>query len=441
MLEAFKSFILQENLCRPSETVLLTVSGGVDSVAMLDLFHSAGFKTGIAHCNFQLRGAESEGDEQFVRTLGDDRGLACHVRSFDTQQVAAEEGISIQMAARNLRYAWFEELRQQCRYDWIATAHNQDDILETFFINLSRGTGIRGLTGIPVRAGKLIRPLLFASREEILEYAGMNQLDFREDSSNTSEKYLRNKIRHKLIPLMEEQNPSFRQSMSETIEKLKDSGILYLREIERIKNLVSLTESDRTTINLRELLRMDPLKTILYEILADFSFTSHMMEDILPALEGPPGKQFFSSTHRMVKDRNQLIITPLEKSEIRKYYLELEQARIQEPLQLEWKVLEKTDSFIIPKDPEIACLDFDLLNFPLILRRWQTGDYFQPFGMKGMKKLSDYLIDMKVSLPDKEKVWLLTTGSKIVWVAGYRIDDRFRITEKTRNILMIKIAK
>ena len=441
MLEQFKSFILEEDLCRPSEKVLLAVSGGIDSVAMLELFREAGYDVGIAHCNFRLRGSESEEDENFVRKLAEKYGLEYHVRDFDTGKTAAEDGISIQMAARNLRYSWFETLRKEHQYDRIATAHNQDDILETFFINLSRGTGIRGLTGIPIRTGKVIRPLLFASRKNIHAYIRKKSLDYREDSSNASDKYLRNMIRHQLIPLMEEKNPSFRQSMAETIEKLKETGILYKREIENMKNQVIRSEAGNTIVDLMKLLRMQPLKTLLFEILAEYNFSSPVMNDVIHALQGTPGKQFFSSTHRLVKDREQLIITPVEESDPKRYYIDMNQESIQDPVHLEWVVVDRTENFNIPNDPKIASLDLDLLEFPLILRHWQQGDYFRPFGMKGMKKLSDFLIDKKVPLPDKEKIWLLCTGQKIIWVVGYRIDDRFRITGNTKQILMIRYQK
>jgi tRNA(Ile)-lysidine synthase len=438
MLEKFKFFITEQNLCRSSESILLAVSGGIDSMILLDLFQSAGFNIIIAHCNFRLRGEESDGDEKFVRECAGERGLKCFVQAFNTMERAEEEGISIQMAARDLRYEWFERIRIQNQYDLIATAHNQDDVLETFFVNLSRGTGIRGLSGIPVKSGKIIRPLLFASRDDITTYAGMKHLDYREDSSNLSDKYLRNKIRHQLIPMMEEKNPSFRQSMAETIAILKDTGIVYKSAIDRMKNVVMQSEKEKFLIKLADLKRVQPLRPLLFEILSEFNFNSQIMDDVLHSLDSPPGKQFFSSSHRLVKDREHLIITKLEESDQRKYYIELNQEKITNPIHLDWIVVDNSKFYNIPEDPGIASLDLDMLEFPLILRRWQQGDYFQPFGMKGMKKLSDYLIDMKVPLPDKEKVWLLTTGSKIVWVVGFRIDENFRIRPDTNQILVVR---
>ncbi len=441
MLENFKSFIGEHKLFMPNERILLAVSGGIDSIVMLDLFHQAGFRTGMAHCNFRLRGVESDGDEEFVKARSEKYGLECHVKPFDTKKIAEQQGISIQMAARNLRYAWFEEIRKKHRYAWVATAHNQDDVMETFFINLSRGTGIRGLTGIPPKAGRVIRPLLFSPRSEIQAYAGSRRLDYREDSSNASDKYLRNKIRHQLIPALEKQNPSFRQSMIDTMKKLKETSIIYHGEIEKLKKRVTRTSANKTSINIAELLRTSSPKTLLYEILAEFNFNTQTMEDILRSLDSLPGRQFFSSTHRIVKDREQLILTGIEEADPRKYYIELSENRTSEPVHLEWVVIDKTENFKIPEDPEVACLDLDLLDFPLILRHWQKGDYFQPLGMQGMKKLSDYMIDKKIPLPDKAGIWLLATGNKIVWVAGHRIDDRFKVTAKTRQILMIRYKR
>ncbi len=438
MLERFREYIKAKTLCKPEERILLTVSGGIDSVIMLDLFLSAGYDAGIAHCNFHLRGEESDQDAFFVESLAKTNSVKYHHKDFQTRQTASDKGISIQMAARNLRYNWFEELRQEYQYDRIATAHNQDDVLETFFINLSRGTGIRGLTGIPPKAGKVIRPILFASREEIIEYAKENKLSYREDSSNASNKYLRNKVRHKLLPMMEEQNPSFRKSLIDTIAKLSETEKIFSKEMERLKFSHLIKQEDRISIQIQELEKLESIKTILYEILSEFNFTSASIDDISNALGSPPGKQFFSPTHRLVKDRKELILTPLIEKEERKYYLDLSMGQIFDPVNLEWVIVDNTNKFKIPKEPNMACLDLELLDFPLILRHWQKGDYFHPFGMRGIKKISDFLIDEKVSIPDKEKLWLLANGRKIVWIVGHRIDERFKITENTRQVLIIK---
>jgi tRNA(Ile)-lysidine synthase len=440
MLEEFRHFIQSNSLCQPTDRILLAVSGGIDSMVLLHLYFAAGYKPGIAHCNFHLRGAESDGDEKSVKSIAENMDAAYHQQDFDTEQSADESGISIQMAARNLRYRWFEEIRKKYGYQFIATAHNQDDVIETFFINLSRGTGIRGLTGIPVRSETVIRPLLFASRESIVDYATEHDIGFREDSSNASDKYLRNRVRHHLIPMLEEENPSFRNALMDTMLKLSETEKLYERELVQLKHRLVRTEGDRTRISIRDLLAHDARRSILFEILSDYNFSSQAMEDIIHSLEGPSGKIFLSSTHRIVKDRADLIITPLEKEEERKYYLERESGGISEPVDLEWMVVDNTETFHIPNDRKIACLDLQKLHFPLMLRHWQMGDYFRPLGMQGMKKISDYLIDIKVSLPDKERTWLLTSGSKIAWVIGQRIDDRFKVRPETRQVLMMKFT-
>ncbi|MFC2116932.1 tRNA lysidine(34) synthetase TilS [Bacteroidota bacterium] len=438
MLKSFREYIEENSLCSTADKILVAVSGGIDSVVLLDLFHASGFETGLAHCNFHLRGEESDGDAAFVKSLAEGYAIEYYEKDFKTEQFAREKGISIQMAARDLRYQWFEEIRKKFHYELIATAHNQDDILETFFINLSRGTGIRGLSGIPVKAGKLIRPLLFASREKILGYAEKKGISFREDSSNTSDKYLRNKVRQQLIPMLEEQNPSFRKSLMETISKLLDTEKVFAEEMKRMKKSLLKYKGESASIRIADLEKLEYRKTVLYEILSDFNFGSASMEDIIHSLSGPSGKQFLSPTHRLVKDREDLILAPLKEDRDRKYYLELDMGQISEPIDLEWVIVDHTENFHIPKDPNVACLDLDLLDFPLILRHWKKGDYFHPFGMEGMKKMSDFLIDAKVSLPEKERVCLLASGQKIVWVVGHRIDDRFRITNHTKQVLLIR---
>lgn len=440
MLERFREYLEEQSLCSAGDRILVTVSGGIDSVVLLKLFISAGFRPGIAHCNFRLRGEESDADEDFVESIATGEGLEFHRQDFKTKQHAREQGISVQMAARELRYAWFEEIRAANDYDLIATAHNQDDVLETFFINLSRGTGIRGLTGIAPMSGKVIRPLLFASRESITAYAAEKGIAYREDSSNASDKYLRNRVRNSLLPLLEEQNPSFRKSLMETIDRLSETEILFREEIQKLKERLLQQQDDRILIRIPELKKLESRKTILHEMLSEFGFGGSLLDDILSAIDGPPGKQFFSPTHRLVKDREELILTPLEDDEKRRYYLELESGQVYDPIDLEWIIVEHTEKFSIPKDPNIACLDLDMLDFPLILRKWEKGDSFQPFGMKGMKKISDFLIDEKVSLPDKERTWLLASGQKILWVVGYRIDDGFRINPSTRQVLMIRYS-
>lgn len=407
-------------------------------MVLLHLYFAAGYKPGIAHCNFHLRGAESDGDEKFVRSIAKNLDTVYHQQDFDTEQSADESGISIQMAARNLRYRWFEEIRGKHRYKFTATAHNQDDVIETFFINLSRGTGIRGLTGIPVRSEKVIRPLLFASRESIEAYAAKHDIRFREDSSNASDKYLRNRVRHQLIPMLEEENPSFRNAMMDTMLKLAETEKLYEQELVQLKQRLMQAEDDRTKISISDLSEHESRRSILYEILSDYNFSSQAMEDIIHSLEGPSGKQFFSATHRLVKDREDLILTPLAGKDDRKFYLKTEAGRVYEPIDLEWMVVEHTETFHIPKDPKIACIDLEKLSFPLMLRHWLPGDSFQPLGMNGIKKISDYLIDTKVSLPDKDRTWLLTSENKIAWVIGQRIDDRFKVKPKTRQVLMMK---
>jgi tRNA(Ile)-lysidine synthase len=438
MIDLFRSFIKENKLIRKTDKILLTVSGGIDSVVMLDIFMREGYPCGIAHCNFGLRGDESDEDEDFVRKLAYSYNVKFYCKRFDTEEFARDENISIQMAARKLRYDWFEKIRQSHPYDLVATAHNQDDILETFFINLARGSGIRGLTGIKAVSGKIIRPLLFASRSMIEAYANEQSLSFREDSSNASEKYIRNKIRHKILPLFEGINPGFRTTLMETILKLRDVESIYSNEINLMRNELVTEKDDVVTISLDKLMNLPQRRTYLFEFLSDYHFTPKQIIDIDEAIDAIPGKQFFSTTHRIIKDRSKLIITPIGEEEYHRYYIGEGTSQVYEPIHMELLLIEYNKGFRLPKEASIACLDFDLLNFPLLLRKWQSGDYFHPLGMKHRKKLSDFLVDKKLSIVEKENLWLLLNNEDIVWVINHRIDERYKITSKTRQILMIK---
>jgi len=440
MLAQFQKYLRDQDLMVEENRVLLAVSGGIDSMVMLDLFYHAGFQCEIAHCNFGLRGEESDEDEVFVQQAAERYEIPFHTKRFQTNDYALAKGISIQMAARELRYDWFDDLREESGCEFIATAHNKNDQVETFFINLLRGTGIRGLTGISAKSEHLIRPLLWASRNDIERYADESNLNYREDSSNASTKYKRNKIRHHIIPELEEIRPDFLQVMEENMERIKLSGEIYLETIRRKKESIIEREKDYLRLPIERLKELDPLEAWLYEILNDYDFSFPVVKDIAKSLDGRSGKQFLSSNYRLVKDRDCLIIEPRREEGQRRYYIEESLVKISEPIEIHFRIIEENVSdFKIPPYPEVACVDVDSLNFPLIIRKWEQGDYFMPLGMKNMKKLSDFFIDNKLSVPQKEKTWIITSGKDIVWVTGLRIDERFKITPDTERILVMEI--
>ncbi|MFC2152824.1 tRNA lysidine(34) synthetase TilS, partial [Bacteroidota bacterium] len=441
MLTDFQTFIDSNELCSKTDRILLGISGGIDSVCMFHLFNQLEIPIGIAHCNFQLRDDESEQDEHFVSNLANEYDLPFFSKRFDTEEIAKKEGISIQMAARDLRYDWFEEIRNKFDYDYIAIAHNRDDVIETFLINLTRGSGIKGLTGIKSKSGKIIRPLLFASRNEIVEYIDKNDLSFREDSSNSSVKYSRNLIRNEIIPLFEKINPKFRETITENISRLKEVKKIYVDNVEKTRQLIMHEENKRILINLEQLKQLDPLSSFLYEFLKPFGFSNLQVSDIIESLDGIPGKQFFSLTHRLIKDRIDLIIEEISAVDKKFYYIDTDTETIHSPLSLNFSKIEINNDFKIDKNNSLGFFDLDKIQFPLILRKWKKGDYFMPLGMSNLKKLSDFFIDSKLSLSDKENTWILESSNKIIWIVGLRIDERYKINENTRNILRIEIIR
>ena len=437
MLDRLKSYLEENKLCKFGDRVLLAVSGGIDSVVMAHLFREADYNCAIAHCNFQLRGKESESDEAFVRLLGASLEMPVYVKHFDVEETVKEEGISVQMAARELRYAWFEELLNDRSYDLVATAHNENDSVETFFINLSRGTGIRGLTGIPPVNGKIIRPLLFATRKEIIAYAEQNQLKFREDASNLDTKYRRNKIRHDVIPVMEQINPGFTETMSLNMERLTEVLGIYKQAVKLARKELFEEGSSRITIDIGKLSSLSPRRTWFYELFSPFGFTRSQCEGIEQIMEAKPGRRSISTTHQLFKDRDRLILIQSTQESFTRYYLDGPDYSSSLPFPMDVEVIDRSELEKIPADPHIACLDHDEIQFPLTIRRWFHGDYFYPLGMNQMKKLSDFFVDNKISVPEKESTWILASGKKIVWIMGHRIDHRFRITEKTTKVLLL----
>jgi tRNA(Ile)-lysidine synthase len=439
MLQEFNSFIRKHELCCPDDRILLTVSGGIDSLVMAHLFKKAGYDCAIAHCNFQLRGEDSEKDERFVRSLALQLEIPVFVKRFDVKAEMQEKGISLQMAARDLRYTWFEELAAEQSMDRIATAHNQNDSVETFFLNLSRGSGIRGLKGISPRRGKIIRPLLYASRAQIESFQQAQHIEFREDASNQETKYQRNKIRHDVLPVMEHINPGFMEIMQGNMERIGEVYEIYTRAIEDARRELFVEENGRIVIPTDKLKKLHPLPTWLFELFSPYGFTRSQCVGIQKIMTAGPGRQSISASHRLYKDRNQMILVPSDSESFERYYLDDAEKASSLPFPMDMEVLERSELESIPDDPMTACLDLDGIHFPLTIRHWMHGDYFYPLGMNQIKKLSDFFVDQKVPVPEKERIWIIASGKKIVWIMGHRIDNRFRITASTRKVLLLRL--
>lgn len=439
MREAFQAYLVEEGLCRPTDRLLLAVSGGIDSVVMAHLFRSAGFDCALAHCNFQLRGQASDSDEVFVRSLSGLLEFPVYVRKFDVERTIREEGGSVQMVARELRYGWFQELAAQHGFDAIATAHNLNDSIETFFLNLIRGTGIRGLLGIPAKNRNVIRPLLFTSRKEILAFARKEQIAFREDASNLETKYTRNKIRHDLLPVLEQIHPQIVDIMDMNMKHLKEAESIFRNAVETEREKLFFREGERITIEIESLRSLAPRGTWLYELFYPFGFSSAQCNGIEQMMDAPPGRRSVSPTHQLFKDRDRLILVKSQVKEVQRYYLDSPELPSSLPFPMDIQIMERSRLKKIPDDRLTACLDFDQIQFPLTLRHWLHGDYFYPLGMDQMKKVSDFFVDKKVPVPDKERAWILASGRKIVWIVGYRIDHRFRINDKTKKVLMLRV--
>lgn len=411
-------------------------------MVMLDLFKNSNFKFSIAHCNFQLRENDSDLDEDFVKAYSKNNNIDFFIKKFNTQEYADKNGISIQMAARELRYKWFDDLAKNNDFNYIATAHHLDDQIETFFINLLRGTGIAGLHGILPKNNKLIRPLLFLNRKQIEEYQLSNNIKFREDKSNNSDKYLRNYIRHNILTEFYKLNESFGFTLNKTVNNLREVELVYKDKINlRMSELLDVNK-EKIIINIEELKKLNPLKPYLYEFLTLYNFNETTVDNIYDSiLKEQTGMQFYSTSNRVIKDRENLILVPFEDQQqpkVERFLIKSDFEEINTPIHLKFNIME---SGHILKDENIAFLDFNKLEFPLEIRRWKQGDYFYPLGMKNKKKLSDFFIDEKISVYDKESAWILTSANKIVWIIGYRLDDRFKITEQTSSIFKISLLK
>ena len=436
MLREFKRYIADNNMLDKNSRVLLTVSGGVDSMVMAHLFRSAGIISGIAHCNFRLRGKESDLDENLVRQYAMENDMPFYSIRFDTKAYASKKGLSVQMAARELRYKWFEETRTRNGYDLIAVAHNLNDNIETLIINLTRGTGLSGLTGIRPVSNRIIRPLLFATRTEIEACCKKNSIVFREDKSNAETRYTRNKIRHLIIPVLKEINPAIEKTLSETIARLRGADEIVEGYIRGLRESLAVNNGDNLTFRTDLLENLS--KSILFELFSPFGLSGTQTDDLTDVIKGRTGGQLFTPSHRIIKDRNKIIVLSTEQVTSYTYRADNLEELKGIPIIQSAEVVTLTESFVIPEDTSIACLDSDEITYPIIIRKWKKGDFFFPLGMRHKKKLSDFFIDKKLSLPGKEKVMVLESEGRIVWVIGHRIDGRFRIKSSTIKALIIK---
>jgi tRNA(Ile)-lysidine synthase len=435
MLEKLQAHITENFPFLENKKLLLATSGGLDSMVMAQLFRQLSFDIALAHCNFQLRGIESFEDQKFVENFADQYTIPLFVTQFDTVAFAKDYKLSTQVAARDLRYNWFYELLEEEQFDYVLTAHHADDNIETFLINLSRGTGLDGLVGIPAQNDKIIRPLLFLSREEIENYASQTQLQWREDSSNASNKYLRNKIRHDLVPLLKELNPLFITSFQKTQSYLQEAQSMVDDAAIMVYQQVAKQIDDSIHFDLLELKRLNNYRSYLYQWLKEFGFTA--WQDIYALVESQSGKQVFSTEYRLIKNRDTLVLVPTPNgTNTDAFYIDEGVQEVKIPLNLS---ISKVSTRSTSSNTTIF-VDKNKLVFPLVIKKWSEGDSFQPFGMNGKtKKLSKLFKDEKLSVVDKENIWVLWSAKNIVWVIGLRQDERFKIENNTENILKLEV--
>ncbi|CAK7023757.1 MAG: tRNA(Ile)-lysidine synthase [Parabacteroides sp.] len=434
MRDTVRAYIEKYQLLEESCPVLVGLSGGADSIALLTLLVKLGYSCIAAHCNFHLRGEESMRDERFAEEYAKILQVPFLKTDFDTEQYAAANHLSIEMAARELRYNWFEEKRSETGAQAIAVAHHRDDSVETVLMNLVRGTGIRGMSGIRPKNGYVVRPLLCVTRKEITAWLDAGNISYVTDSTNLSDAYTRNFIRLRILPLLEEINPSVRTAIARTADHLSAAEAVYMHVVEQAKAEV-LDEGNR--ISIPALMHYPSPDAILYELLKAYNFSRTVSEDIYASLEGEPGKLFFSPTHRLVKDRDYLLLSSIETKPEQTYVLSGNEEKWVGPVELSFNRVVISENFHIRKDKNIAYFDYDKLAFPLTLRTWKDGDWFIPFGMKGRKKLSDYFSERKFSRFEKERVWLLCSGNDIIWIVGERPDNRYSIGSATKCALIV----
>ena len=422
MLQKFKQHITKEFPFLKDTKLLIAISGGLDSVVLFHLLHKLNYDVSLAHCNFKLRGKESDLDEEFIKNLNQISYNQIFTIIFDTEKYAKEHKLSTQIAARELRYNWFQKLITEHKFEYVLTAHHADDNLETFLIHLTRGSGLDGFTGIPKVNGNIVRPLLAFSRKEILNYAKDHDIEWREDASNASNKYIRNKIRHQVLPVLKEINPSILDSFATTLENLQESKQIIEDRIENIASEVLEKEANFIKIDIEKIKELSNSKAYLYQLLKSYHFTE--WNDVYDLLNAQSGKQVFSKTHRLLKDRDVLILSKIDLSNSIEMAFQIEEeiTEITNPIHLTFKeVIEKST-----ENKQTIYVDKDLLKYPLILRKWEKGDYIYPLGMQGKKKLSKYFKDEKFSLIDKENTWLLCNAeNQIMWIINHRQDRRF----------------
>ena len=434
MLQKFKQHLHQNFPFLEDSKLLIAISGGIDSVVLAHLCSQLNLNFSLCHCNFNLRGQESDDDEAFVTSLAKSLKTLVYTTSFETEKYATKNKVSIQVAARDLRYTWFYKLLDANQYDYVLTAHNTNDNLETFIINLTRGSGLEGFTGIPPVNQKSVRPLLAFSRDDITLFAIKNGIVWREDRSNASIKYVRNKVRHKIIPILKELNPHVLESFQNTIEYLNESQSIINDAVKNITANVVSYENDVLKISCKEIAKLSNKKAYLYQLLQGYGFTA--WNDIVDLISAQPGKQVFSNTHRLLKDRNFLILTTINKSQSIKGPILIDQkvSEITNPIKL---TIQNTDDYT-SKNKEQIIIDKDLVNYPLSLKKWHHGDAMYPTGMIGSKKISQLFKDNKLSLLDKEKIWMLTDAKDhIIWVIGLRQDRRYLANKTSKNRLKI----